>query len=224
MIHIYSVLTQILSAKISLDRLQEEIGVSSITPTIVSVGLESNIVTINFQSALSSTEVDTLTALVLNHSGDPIVETTAPSNVLTMPFASNLLGTGETIHKRVTGVSNTVLAGTTGFIDFTVPYVRSKLKGAKIINTAVGDYLDFVVLDTDTNYYSGYDPLIYGANLQIDKFGYNVYTPNNYLDDTADYAGDIYQGMIIRCVYTNSTPSDKIIYMNVDLHEVVVKP
>lgn len=139
------------------------------------------------------------------------------------PFASKKIvinGVLKSIFKRIHGVNATIGAGQTENIDLVIPYVWVKFTGAEIFNTEIGDVLDFTVHDDDDNTISGLDPQVYGANLQLNKFGYTVQMPNERYKNTSDYDADLYQGMIIRCRYTNNSQSSKTVSMNVWLHEI----
>jgi hypothetical protein len=133
---------------------------------------------------------------------------------------ANLTAEGEEAAKKVTGSKTTIPAGETKDIRLVFPYAKGLIKGAKIINTHVGDSLNFKILDTDTNAYSQAPVEAVGPNYTLNQFGFDVYLPDGFLDDTADFAGTLYQGMILCCEYTNNTSSEKVVYMNSDIYEL----
>lgn len=126
------------------------------------------------------------------------------------------------LFKRVHGVeSDLILANSIGYLTLVVPYDTCKFTGAVIINTDVGDKVDFLVLDTPTNSISGLDIGTYGANTPLNQFGIDVYMKDGSYKNTSEYDADLFKDMEIYCVYYNNTNSDKKVQMNVDLHEVV---
>ena len=145
-------------------------------------------------------------------------------NVSSSPaFADKKLivnGVVKSLFKRVHGVSASIGAGATVNIDLAVSYPQCKFSGAEIFGTDQGDTLNYLILDTDTNTYSGLDVGTYGANFQLNQFGFDVQMPPVQYANTSNYDADLYQGMIVRCAYTNNTGSTKIIYSNLWLHEV----
>lgn len=140
------------------------------------------------------------------------------------PFAAKTLsinGATKKIFKRVHGIHNpSVSAGQTVNIELIIPYAWVKFTGAEIFGCELGDIVNFTVHDTVNNDISGLDPQIYGANVQLNKFGYDVIMPNDKYANTSEYDADLYQNMIIRCTYTNNGASAKYIGINVWLHEI----
>lgn len=123
------------------------------------------------------------------------------------------------LYKRVHGVSASIPANTTANIDYVVGYTKVKFTGAEIFGAELGDYLDFTVHDTATNAISGLDVGTYGANIELNKFGNKVYLTSPY-KNTSQYDATLYQDMIVRARFTNSSNSAKTIYINMELHEV----
>lgn len=140
------------------------------------------------------------------------------------PFSAKNIevnGVVKKIFKRVHGINNpSIQAGQTVNIDLVIPYAWVKFTGAEIFGCELGDIVNFTVHDNATNTISGLDPQVYGANVQLNKFGYDVVMPNGEYQNTSDYDADLYQNMIIRCTYTNNGQSTKYIGINVWLHEV----
>lgn len=141
-----------------------------------------------------------------------------------MPFASKTMsisGVKKSLFKRVHGVSETALKDDETYIDFVIPYPHCKFSGANIIGCKLKDKVDFLVLDNVTNTYSGLDVGTYGANFTLNKFGFDVEMPDEPYENTSNYDADLYYGMVIRCIYKNtSLTDDKYIAVNFWLHEV----
>lgn len=139
------------------------------------------------------------------------------------PFAAKKIKVGgvlKSLYKRVHGVGATVPSGQTVSIDFVIPYPHAKFTGAEIFGCEIGDTLDFTVHDTPTNAISGLPVGTYGANVMLNQFGFDVEMPPERYKNTSDYDADLYQGMVIRCSYTNNGQNSKHIGMNAWLHEV----
>ena len=144
-------------------------------------------------------------------------------NIITLQpaFRSKSLPEGN-LFKRVHGASSIdIPANTTGYITFAVPYPVCKFSGATIINIDLGDTLDFFVLDTAVNTFSGLPVETYGANFPLNQFGFDVVMPNgNEYTNTSNYDADLYQDMQVMCAYKNNSATAKKVHMNVELHEV----
>jgi hypothetical protein len=132
------------------------------------------------------------------------------------PFAAKTLPNGKKLYKRVHGVNATIVAGQTTNIDFIVPYNTCKFSGAEIFGCDLGDTINYYVLDTTNNTYSGAP----GSNYQLNQFGFNVEMPSGEYENTSNYDADLYLGMVVRCQYTNNGQSTKYISSNLWLHEV----
>tara|TARA_R110000868_G_C10972548_1_gene770422 strand:- start:15806 stop:16237 length:432 start_codon:yes stop_codon:yes gene_type:complete len=130
---------------------------------------------------------------------------------------------GETAFKKVTGTKKVIAANSTENIELTFPFTKGLIKGAKIINTHIGDSLNFKIKDTATNTYSQAPIEVFGANIVLNQFGFDVYLTNESLEDTAEFAGELYSGMILCCEYTNNTNESKTVYMNADIYELVME-
>lgn len=136
------------------------------------------------------------------------------------PFKSKAVVGGK-LFKRVHGASSlSIPAGSTGYITLVVPYAICKFSGATIINTEIGDTVDFYVLDTPTNTYSQLPVGTYGANFPLNQFGFDVIMPNGDYTNTSNYDADLYQTMEVMAAYKNNGTAAKIVHMNVELHEV----
>lgn len=139
-------------------------------------------------------------------------------------FASKKIvvnGVVKSLFKRVHGVNASIGSGQTVNIDFSVPYTTSKFTAAEIMGADIGDVLDFTVHDDANNQYSGLSVQTYGANVQLNKFGFAVeMPPGGFYQNTSNYDADLYYGMVVRCRFTNNGNATKYIGMNVWLHEV----
>lgn len=223
----YSKSTYFSANGVSIDRLEEDIRQSAITVALDAISEDPSDVTITFKDVLGASNESILTGTVFPaHTGLPLEDQVEPQAVdvqSSIPFAAKKILVGgeiKSIFKRVHGVSAIIAAGSTVDIDFVVPHPTVKFTGAEVINTHIGDRLDFTVHDNATNTYSGAPVETYGANLQLNQFGFGVYLPDGFYQNTSNYDADLYLGMIIRCSYTNNTGSSKTVYMNPWLHEV----
>jgi len=195
--------------------------------------LELNVAKMNFDTTLF-TEVETFEVFITTD--DYIFNPTTGSfynvgvkksvanpetaQVESSPFSSNKLPDGRVIHKRVTGVSTIIPANSTATLQLIVPYVEARFKGARLINTTMGDTVNFKILDDNLNTYSKFDASI-ATNVPLDQFGFNVYMTDGSFYETSKYAGSLFVGMVLDCEYTNNTNASKEIYMNCDIHEVI---
>ena len=134
---------------------------------------------------------------------------------------ANRNASGETAFKRVTGASKVIADGATENIDLIFPYAKGAIKGAIIVNTHIGDSLNFKICDNGANSYSGVDVEIAGPNVTLNQFGFDVYPPDGSIEDTAEFSGTLYVGMVIRCEYTNNSGEEKTVYMNSDIYELI---
>lgn len=137
------------------------------------------------------------------------------------PFASKATPEGV-LYKRVEGVmSGDIQPGATENIDLVVSVPKVKFTGAEMFNVEFGDAVDFTVHDTAENTFSQLDVVTYGANFELNKFGYQVVMPpGGKYHNTSQYDASLYQGMIVRCRYTNNGAVAKKVSMNVQFHEV----
>tara|TARA_Y100000310_G_scaffold243676_1_gene248248 strand:- start:19900 stop:20550 length:651 start_codon:yes stop_codon:yes gene_type:complete len=136
------------------------------------------------------------------------------------PFDSKILATGESLFKRVHGISKTIPANTTDDIDFVIPYPKAKFSGAEIFGNTHGNEVDFTVHDTDNNDLSGVDVTPETTNFKLNQFGFGVKIPDGPYSSTSNYDADLYGGMILRCTYKNNSNEEKVILVNYELHEV----
>ncbi len=131
-------------------------------------------------------------------------------------FASKYTVDGKSLYKRVHGANNTISANSTGNIDLTVTYGEVKFTGAEIIGTSKEDTVNFKIIDDANGTYSG------TPNAVLNQFGYNVEMPaGGFYKNTSQYDASLFNGMILRCEYSNNTASSVYIALNFEMHEVV---
>ena len=135
------------------------------------------------------------------------------------PFASKRIPEGN-LFKRVKGYKFNVAANETKNLDIVIDLPTCKFSGAQIIGGEQGDQVDFKILDTNTNTVSGLDVNVFGANFPLNQFGFDVVIPSSNYSNTSDYDADLFAGLVVRCVYKNSTATAKTIGINLELHEV----
>lgn len=204
-------------------QLLSEIQLSSIAVVCNGIHTNEQSVTIQMASSLSDADKTTLDGLVSNHSPDYLYADLSIPDVVKVesqtPFASKKIkvnGTEKSLFKRVHGINVTIGAGATGYLDFVVPHNVCKFTGAEVLGTEVGDTLDFFVLDSVNNDYSGAP----GSYYMLNQFGFDVQMPGGAYKNTSNYDADLYLGMVVSCAYKNNGASSKTIAMNVWLHEV----
>lgn len=221
----YSITNDTANGTVSTNSLKSEYEASSIITALDYITVLGDVLDIYTKDALSAGDETLLDGVVSNHQGTQTLDE-IPQKVevnSAPPFAAKTIkinGITKKLFKRVHGVNETISSGQTVNIDFTVPYAWAKFTGAEIFGCTKEDTLNFYVLDTATNTYSGLDPQVYGANFTLNQFGFDVELPDGPYANTSDYDADLYQYMIIRCEYTNNGASSKYIGMNVWLHEV----
>lgn len=215
-----------------------EVAIDSISQSIAEdQGIEKQIIGVSssdgkiyftFISELIAIEQTALSIIVTAHDGIPLEEPVIVQPVeisKEIAFASKKIdinGVEKSLFKRVHGLrSASIPAGVTGYLELTVPYPQAKFSGAEIFGTDHLDTLDFLILDTPTNTYSGAPVETYGANFPLNQFGFDVEMParGDYAN-TSNYDADLYYGMIVMCVYKNNSAEAKIISGNFWLHEV----
>lgn len=214
---IFNISTDIISAKVDLNRLQDEIEASSITPTLSLIRVDGDDLTIEFSATISSEETTTLTALINAHSGEPYPEETAPTQVEIVqeipppPFSSKVLGDGKKIFARTHGKEYTLTLGI-NYLTFEIPYSQVKINEIEIINCEAGDSVDFFVLDSTTGSYSTI------PNYPLNQFGFDVKCSKDFYRRKSNYDADLFLGMQLYVVYNSK--SAKAAYINYILHEV----
>jgi hypothetical protein len=234
-IYTYDITTDITSAKVSLDRLTDEITVSIAIP-LISLGLNDNELLIEFASDLDSSTKISLDAIILAHSGEPYLEEVVPQSVSIIgqtevpPFNSKTLPTGQKLFTRIYGDKHTFPAKTSAdevqYFEFVVPLAHSKIDGIEILGGKLGDSTDFIVLDSNIGLVqlnSGIPAESIIPNLQLNQFGFNKYIKPDYYMYTSKYDADLYQDMVLKIGYRRDDMESRDIYFNVFLHEVVTE-
>ena len=113
---------------------------------------------------------------------------------------------------RGTGTACTINASSSKDCEYILTYGHVKFNGLEIINGAIGDKADLVILDTSTGTYSSV------ANAILNQFGF-AWNMKNDVKETLPYTSDLYTGMRIVVRYTNNSGSARTIYINYYLHE-----
>ena len=126
------------------------------------------------------------------------------------PFASkhNLSFDGE-------GFKGTAVKNTDTNIDWTVTaktvlgvtFSTFLFDAIEVLNGAYGDKVQLQVLDDATGTYSGYPSIV------LDQFGTN-WNMRTELIKKLPYNAKLMVGMVVRVVYTNSTDTDKTVYVH----------
>jgi len=220
-VYAYSIANDTANGVLSADSLKSEYEASAIVTALDYIGSAGDVLNVTTKAVLSSGDETILDGLVAAHTGASISDKPLDVEVESEPpFAAKTIkvnGVTKKLFKRVHGVaSSTIAGGATVNIDFVVPHAHCKFTGAEIMNTDIGDTLNYLILDDASNTYSGAP----GSHYQLNQFGFNVQMPQTYYANTSDYDADLYQGMIVRCEYTNNSGSAKVITSNLWLHEV----
>jgi len=112
-----------------------------------------------------------------------------------------------------TGYKQNCPQSATTNIDFTVDQSYD-LTGIEILNGRLGDEVNMKVLDTATGTYSSV------ANYVLSQFGVNWNITPDRFSKVLSYSARLQVGMIVRFEYINNDISDRMIYANLDLHEI----
>lgn len=118
------------------------------------------------------------------------------------PFAEQIVDKCK-YSKKVHGVKELPVNGVVS-IDFIVPYAKAKITTVEVIGCLTGDTANFKILDSLQNV--------------LNQHGYDVVLPNNYYEQKSEFAGNLVQGMILRCEVTTS--SSEAIGVNYILNEM----
>lgn len=171
----------------------------------------------NLEAIVAKTDDSTTDILdindAINYLKDNIPKTVESLN---QPFFSKKLSTGQKVFKRLHGISSSV-SGAPDNIDFVIPYDVCKITGIEIINTELGDKVNFKVYDTPTGTISG------TPNALLNQFAFNLNTKSGSHREESSYDADLIKDMKIRIEFDAITPDllPKTIYVNFLLHEVV---
>lgn len=215
--YVYSIADDTLNGIVNPRRLHDEIISTHLDTQIDGVTTQGDVLTVSFNAELSIPDESSLNAIISAHTGeasprDPQqVEVT--KQIAKPAFASKIVAdTGQKLFKRDTGVSYAITTGA-NTLEFTIPFTQMKVTGVEIINAEIGDYCDFEVYDTPAGTISGY------PNVKLNQFGYSVYLSEKFYKRECQYDADMITGMKIKIQYTSI--SDKTIYVNYIIHEVV---
>lgn len=130
------------------------------------------------------------------------------------PFDEKITREGYKIFRRKHGVSKSIASGAADTIEIIVPYNLAKINKIELINCNNGDLVNFKVYDNAAGTISTV------PNYMLNQFGFDVVVPDGFYVDESNYDADVIQGMKIEITYRNNTGSDKIVGMNVTLHEL----
>lgn len=130
------------------------------------------------------------------------------------PFANKNIGSKK-LFRRKHGVSKTITANSTDTVEFSVPYSHVKITKAEVVNCAVGDTIDLTINDDASGTYTTV------PNYMLNQFGFDVVLPDGIYVDESQYDADLFNGMVVKVTYTNNSNSDRLIGVNLTLHELV---
>ena len=144
----YTIADDTANGLVDEDALVVEIGASSITIALDTVGVSGPDVVIDFKADLSGAEETTLDGILSAHAGEPII---VPDEVHVSgqpAFADKTTSDGKSLFRRVHGVKKT-LSGDTTF-DLVIPYDQCKINAIEIVWAPAGLQADLKVYDTPT--------------------------------------------------------------------------
>jgi len=151
-------------------------------------------------------------------------EVVNPSAQVISPFGSKTIivdGVERKLFQRISGKQQSAIMNVDTTIDYVIPYDVCKITGIEIIGCKHLDVVDLMVLDTPTNTISGLDVPTYGANYQLDQFGYDVNVSNDRFNHQSKYDADLIKDMVVRIIYKEKNAMTKTVSINYDLHEVI---
>ncbi len=130
-------------------------------------------------------------------------------------FADKVTPDGKKLYRRKHGVCKNVVAGTSDTLSIVVPYNLAKINTIEIINCATGDLADLKVYDTPTGTISTV------PDYMLNQFGFDVCLPDGFYKDESNYDADVIKDMKIELTYKNNGVSDRMIGINLTLHELI---
>lgn len=133
----------------------------------------------------------------------------------TNPFSDKKLVDGKKLFRRKHGMSLNCPANSSTAFNFVVPYALAKINELEIINSAIGDTVDFKVYDDPSGTISG------TPNLMLNQFGFDVNITEKHYKDKSDYDADAIQDMKIEITYKNNDSTARVVYMNIVYHQLV---
>ena len=167
--------------------------------------------TLSFEAFLADSSSDYLD-FTTNYQAITTVE---PQTELA-PFGSKKLPDGRSLFRRIHGLKLD-LDGTsnTQSTVFSVPYVSAKITSTEIVGAALGDRIDFKVLDTPTGTVSTI------PNYTLNQFGFGVYPSAGRYEQRSEYDADLFSGLQLEVSLTPVNTDIRTVYFNLVLHEVV---
>ena len=99
------------------------------------------------------------------------------------PFAEKVLD-GKKFSRRVHGVKKAVVSGVTNF-DFVVPYTSAMISRIEVVGITACDTANFYILDAN--------------EVVLNQHGFDVVLSEGYYEQRSEFAGDVLNGMILRC-------------------------
>jgi len=99
------------------------------------------------------------------------------------PFAEKIID-GKKFSRRVHGVKINAVVGL-NTLDFIVPYANSMISRVEVVGISECDTANFYILDAQENI--------------LNQHGYDVVLSGSYYEQKSEFAGDLLQGMILRC-------------------------
>jgi len=215
----YSITNDTLNAKANTWLLDTKIKASNITIALESVSTSEDSLTIEFKTAISSTEKTTLDGLVSSHNGLDQVKVVPPlTEVQQLAFSANHTEDGKTLYLKIHGMK-AVLPAATLDVDgvtiipteheflFTLPYTESYLQGAEI-------FVD-ILAQTDM---SVKHP-VYGV---VEQYGYDVCMGKVIYKREAKYAARLPAGLQVSAICKNVELVEQEMGVNFILHEIRV--
>ena len=112
------------------------------------------------------------------------------------------------------GFSSICINGQTTDIDWTVPTGTFLFNAVEILNGDYGDIVQLQIIDTEIGTYSTVPDYI------LNEFGTN-WNMRKEMIKALPYDATLMEGMIVRFKYSNNSGVDKVIYANIDLHQLI---
>lgn len=226
----FIIATEIQAQKVDLDRLAVDIQAeTSITVALDHCHKDATKVYVVMKDALPTAQENALAVVLDQHSGEPLIEPTAPMRTVGVAEGSGL-------RARIVGIANqTVTAGQTTTIDWLIPQLdwlgspkNSYFNGIEyyIGNGVAGDSCDFEVVDTTGagvalglydqatyDYVSG----IFGY-MPVEDFGDSYGMFPNSPREILLYKAHLYAGLSIRIRFHSAGVTDPHVVMNLYRH------
>lgn len=142
------------------------------------------------------------------------------------PFDSKELEDGHKLFKRFHGDKEGVnpfiqiLPGDTEIIDISIDYDWAKIESMEVIGAGKQHSASLLILDTDNNDLSGAPLEVYGPNIPINQFAFNVGIAEGYHKFHSKYDADLQKTMIVQVEITNHSTEASNVALNLELNEV----